>query len=185
MIFTETKLKGAFTIEANLVEDERGFFRRAWCKREFAEHGLNANAVQANVSYSKKKGTIRGFHFQIAPFSETKTVTCITGAIFDVIIDLRPQSPTFKQWIGVELKQESGKVLFIPEGFAHGFYTLRDDTTVHYTVTEFYTPSAELGIKYDDPAFDIQWPGMPVVISEKDNNHAPFKEESLFKQVLT
>ena len=170
MIFTETKLKGAFIIDVKKLEDERGFFGRAWCKKEFEEHGLNPNIVQANISYNKKRGTLRGMHYQVAPFSECKTIRCTTGAIYDVIIDIRPHSPTFKQWIAVELSAESSKMIYVPDGFAHGFITLEDHTTVNYMVTGFYTPGAEAGIKYDDPAFNIAWPMEPTIISEKDNS---------------
>jgi dTDP-4-dehydrorhamnose 3,5-epimerase len=181
MTFTETKLKGAFIIDVKRLEDERGFFGRAWCKREFEEHGLKANAAQANVSYNKVKGTIRGMHYQVAPFAETKTIRCTSGAIYDVIVDIRPESPTYKQWIGVELTEESFRMLYVPEGFAHGFITLKDHTSVHYVVTEFYTPGAEAGIRHDDPAFNIVWPIKPEVISAKDLVHPDFKEIVLTK----
>ena len=180
MIFTETKLKGAFIIDVKRLEDERGFFGRAWCKKEFQDHGLNSNAVQANVSYNKVKGTIRGMHYQVAPYMESKTIRCTSGAIYDVIIDIRPDSPTFKQWIGVELTEESFRMLYVPEGFAHGFITLEDHTSVHYMVTEYYTPGAEAGIKYNDSAFNIQWPITPTVVSDKDMKHPDFNEK-LFK----
>ncbi len=174
MIFTETKLSGAYIIDVKKIEDDRGFFGRAWCKKEFEEHGLNANAVQANVSFNKQKGTLRGMHFQLAPFSETKTVRCTAGAIYDVIIDLRPNSPTFKQWIGVELTEQNFKMLYVPEGFAHGFMTLADNSAVHYMVTEFYSPGAESGVRYNDPAFNIKWPMEATVVSEKDKLHPLF-----------
>jgi dTDP-4-dehydrorhamnose 3,5-epimerase len=168
MIFTETKLKGAFIIDVKRLEDERGFFGRAWCKREFEQHGLNSNAVQANVSYNKVKGTLRGMHFQVAPYAEAKIIRCTSGALYDVIIDIRPESPTYKQWIGVELTEESMRMLYVPEGFAHGFVTLKDHTSAHYLVTQYYTPGSESGIRYDDPEFDIAWPIKPTVVSEKD-----------------
>jgi len=176
MLFTETKLKGAYIIDVKRLEDERGFFGRSYCQREFEALGLNTNAVQANVSYNKKKGTLRGMHMQLAPHEETKLVRCTRGAIYDVIVDLRPDSPTFKQWIGVELTADSYRMLYVPEGFAHGFITLEDNTDVTYQVTQFYTPGAERGYRWDDPAFNIQWPIEPVVISEKDRAHAPFEE---------
>lgn len=175
MIFTETILKGAFIIEVKRLEDERGFFGRAWCKKEMDDHGLNANAVQANVSYNKVKGTLRGMHFQVAPYSETKMVRCTSGAIYDVIIDIRPESPTFKKWFGIELTEENFKMLYVPEGFAHGFITLKDHSSVHYMVTEYYTPGAEGGLRYNDPSFNIEWPMQPVIVSEKDKNHPLFK----------
>ncbi len=175
MIFKETKLKGAYIIELQKLTDERGFFGRSWCKKEFEAHGLNANVVQANVSYSKTKGTIRGMHYQVAPYSETKSIRCFSGSIYDVIIDIRPDSPTYKQWIGVELSAENGLMLFVPEGFAHGFITLEDHSSVNYLVTAYYTPGAEGGIRYNDPAFNIEWPIDPTVVSEKDRNHPPFQ----------
>jgi dTDP-4-dehydrorhamnose 3,5-epimerase len=181
MIFTETKLKGAFIIDVKRLEDERGFFGRAWCKREFAEHGLNGDAVQANVSYNKTKGTLRGMHFQQAPFAETKIVRCTSGALYDVIIDIRPESPTYKQWIAVELTEESMRMLYVPEGFAHGFITLKDHTSVHYVVTQYYAPGCEGGIRYNDPAFNIEWPIEPSVISEKDKVIPDFAEIVLVK----
>ena len=174
MIFTETKLKGAFIIDVSKVNDERGFFGRAWCKKEFGEVGLNTDAVQANVSYNKYRGTIRGMHYQVAPFTESKTVRCTSGSIFDVIIDIRPDSSTFKQWIGVELTADSFRMLYVPDGFAHGFITLEDHSSVHYMVTEYYTPGAEAGIRFDDSAFNIEWPIQPKVVSDKDKSHPPF-----------
>jgi len=176
MIFTETKLKGAFIIDVKRLEDERGFFGRAWCKREFEEHGLNSGAVQANVSYNKVKGTLRGMHYQAAPFAETKVVRCTSGALYDVIIDIRPESPTYKQWIGVELTEESMRMLYVPEGFAHGFITLKDHTAVHYVLTQYFEPGHAGAIRYNDPAFNIDWPGAPVVISEKDKVIPDFAE---------
>ena len=178
MIFTETKLKGAFIIDVKRLEDERGFFGRSYCENEFKEHGLNTNVVQANVSHNKIKGTVRGMHMQLAPFEESKLVRCTRGAIYDVIIDLRENSETYKQWIGVELTADSFRMLFVPEGFAHGFITLEDNTDVTYQVTQFYTPGSERGFRWDDPAFNIQWPIEPVLISEKDKSH-PFFENSL------
>lgn len=179
MIFTPTKLQGAFILEVKKIEDERGFFGRSWCKRELEEHGLNANVVQANVSYNKVKGTLRGMHFQKAPHQETKLVRCTRGAIYDVIIDLRPNSPTYKQWIGVELTEDNYRMLFVPEDFAHGFITLQDNTEVTYQVTQYYTPGAEGGIRWNDPAFNIQWPIEPTVVSGKDQVHPDFAEEFL------
>lgn len=177
MIFQETKLKGAFIIDINRVEDERGFFGRSWCKREFEKQGLNASPVQANVSYNRRKGTLRGMHFQSSPYAETKTIRCTAGAIYDVIVDLRPDSETYKQWIGVELTKESFRSLYIPEGFAHGFLTLSNHTSVHYMVSQYYTPEAESGVRFDDPAFKIAWPSKPTIISQKDLNHKAFVEE--------
>lgn len=168
MKFIETRLPRAYVIELEKREDERGFFCRTWCKREFAEHGLVDWIVQTNLSHNKRKGTLRGMHYQVEPRSEVKIVRCTRGAIFDVIIDLRPNSPTYMQWIGVELSSDNHKMLYVPESFAHGFQTLDDNTEVVYQVSEFYTPDAERGIRYDDPAFDIRWPLAVAVISDKD-----------------
>jgi dTDP-4-dehydrorhamnose 3,5-epimerase len=174
MIFTETKLKGAYQIDVKRIEDERGFFGRSFCENEFEQYGLNTNTVQTNVSYSAKKGTLRGMHMQVEPFGETKLVRCTQGSIYDVIVDMRPQSPTFKQWIGVELSGTNYRMLYVPEGFAHGFITLADETHVSYQVTQFYTPSAEQCYRWDDPAFNIQWPMEPSLISSKDEAHPLF-----------
>ncbi len=176
MIFKETKLKGAFIIEINQLTDDRGFFGRSWCANEFKQYGLKTNVVQANTSFSKKKGTLRGMHFQNDPYQETKLIRCTRGAIFDVIIDLRPDSPTYKQWYGVELTQDNYKMLYVPEDFAHGFITLKDDSEVTYLVTQFYTPGAEAGLRWDDKQFGIQWPLSPTVISDKDRNHPDFNK---------
>jgi dTDP-4-dehydrorhamnose 3,5-epimerase len=174
LIFTETAIKGAFVIEIKKIEDERGFFGRSWCQKELEEHGLIARVVQANVSYNKQKGTLRGMHFQLDPYAETKLVRCTRGAIYDIIIDLRPDSPTYKQWIGVELTADNYKMLFVPENFAHGFITLEDNTEVTYQVSQFYTPGSERGIRWDDPSFNIKWPIEPTVISQKDRSHPDF-----------
>lgn len=179
MTFTETKLKDAYIIDVKKLEDERGFFGRSYCQREFAAMGLNTNAVQANISYNKKKGTLRGLHMQLRPFGETKTIRCTRGALYDVIVDLRPESPTFKQWIGVELTADSYRMLYVPEGFGHSFITLEDATEATYQVTGFYTPKAERGFRWDDPAFNIQWPVQPLVISEKDRSWPLFTEQAL------
>ncbi len=178
MIFYETKLKGAFIIDVKKAEDERGFFGRTWCKKEFEEHGLNSEIVQTNMSYNEKTGTLRGMHYQIAPFAETKTVRCTAGSIYDVIVDLRPESDTFMQWIGVTLTDENSRMLYVPDGFAHGFITLEDHTSIHYMVTEYYTPAAEAGIRYDDPAFHIKWPLAPTIVSVKDKMHPAFNRNS-------
>jgi dTDP-4-dehydrorhamnose 3,5-epimerase len=174
LIFTETNLKGAFIIDVKKLEDERGFFGRTFCQKEFEEHGLNPHVVQANVSYNKIKGTLRGMHFQLHPYEETKLVRCVRGGIFDVIIDLRKDSPTYTKWIGVELREESYRMLFVPEGFGHGFITLEDNTEVIYQVSQFYTPGSESGIRWNDPAFNIEWPIEPVLISEKDRQHSDY-----------
>jgi len=174
MIFTETKLKGAFIIEIKKLEDERGFFGRAWCQKEFEEHGLNGNICQINTSYTKNKGTIRGLHYQVNPYQETKFLRCTRGRIFDIIIDLRPDSPTFMQWIGNELSSDNYKMVYVPENFAHGILTLEDNSEVYYPVTQFYTQGAERGIRWNDPAFNIKWPVEVEIVSEKDNSHPDF-----------
>ena len=170
MIFKETKLKGAYILEIEPIKDERGFFARSWCKREFEEKGLKAEIAQINVSHNPKKGTLRGLHYQVSPHEETKLIRCTKGALYDVIVDMRPESPTFKQWFGVELTAENHKMLYVPEGFAHGYLTLTDDVEASYQVSEFYTPGAEKGIRWDDPEFNIEWPVPIAVISEKDKN---------------
>lgn len=174
MIFRETSLKGAYVVELNKLEDDRGFFGRIWCENEFKAHNLNANLVQSNVSYSKKKGTMRGFHFQKHPYQETKLVRCTRGSAYDVIIDLRPESPTFKQWFGIELSAENRKMLYVPENFGHSFLTLEDNSEVYYLVTEFYNSEAECGLRWNDPTFDVKWPIEIKEISEKDSNHPNF-----------
>src|SRR5919199_3217742 len=148
MIFTETKLKGAFLIEPEPRADERGFFARTWCQREFEAHGLRTRWVQCNISFNKKKGTLRGMHYQLAPYAEAKLVRCTRGAIYDVIIDLRYDSPTFKQWQALNLTADNRQMLFIPEGFAHGFQTLDDDTEVFYQMSEFYAPDCAKGVRW-------------------------------------
>lgn len=174
MIFTETGLKGAFTIDLEELRDERGFFARSFCMREFEAHGLNPVTAQANLSYNHKAGTLRGMHYQVAPATETKLVRCTRGAIYDVIIDMRPDSPTYLQHIGVELTEHNRRALFVPAMFAHGYQTLTDDAEVIYQVSEFYTPGTERGLRYDDPAFGIAWPHPVTVISAKDAGWSPF-----------
>ncbi|MCC9135034.1 dTDP-4-dehydrorhamnose 3,5-epimerase [Pontibacter silvestris] len=174
MIFTETKLKGAYIIELKKIEDERGFFARAWCQNEMTEHGLADRVLQTNVSFNPKKGTLRGMHYQVKPHEESKLVRCTRGAIFDVIIDLRVSSDSYKQWLGVKLTADNYRMLYVPEGFAHGYLTLEDNTEVTYQVSEFYTPGAEQGIRWNDPAFRIEWPLEPQLVSEKDKAHADF-----------
>ncbi len=170
VIFNETELKGAYVIEIEKLKDHRGFFARAWCQKEFEEYNLVSRTKQANVSYNKSRGTLRGMHYQLTPYEETKLVRCTRGAIYDVIIDLRPDSSTYTQWFGVELTAENYKMLYVPENFGHGFQTLKDDTEVTYQVSQFYTPGSERGIRWDDPAFGIDWPLAVQVISDKDKN---------------
>jgi dTDP-4-dehydrorhamnose 3,5-epimerase len=174
LIFTETKLKNAYVIELEKLKDHRGFFARSWCQNEFKDHGLTNTIVQTNVSYNHKKGTLRGMHYQISPYEESKLVRCTRGAIYDVIIDLRPDSPTYKQWLGIELSSDNYQMLFVPEGFAHGFQTLNDNTEVTYQVSQFYTPGSERGIKWNDDAFMLKWPLDVTVISDKDESWPAF-----------
>jgi dTDP-4-dehydrorhamnose 3,5-epimerase len=168
MIFTETKLKGAYVIDLERRVDARGFFARAFCRKEFEANGLNPNIAQANVASNIKKGTLRGMHFQYPPAAETKLVRCTRGAILDIIVDLRPESATYLKHISVELSEENQRALYVPERFAHGYQALRDGTDTSYQVGEFYTPSAEGGLLHDDPRLDLHWPLPVTVISEKD-----------------
>lgn len=176
MIFTETKLKGAFIIEPERQEDERGFFARTWCEQEFEAHRLNPKLVQCNISFNRKKGTLRGMHYQAAPHEEAKLVRCTMGAIYDVIIDLRPDSPTFKQWVAAELTADNRSMVFVPEGFAHGFQTLEDNTEVFYQMSEFYYLSCSRGLMWDDPKFNIEWPTDRRIISVRDNSYGSWSE---------
>ena len=176
MIFTETELKGAFLIEPDRKEDARGFFARTWCVEEFKAHGLDPRVVQCNISFNKKKGTLRGMHWQVEPHPEAKLVRCTMGALWDVIIDLRPDSPTYKQHLGVELTPENRKMLFIPAGFAHGFQTLADNTEVFYQMSEFFVPNCARGLRWNDPAFGIAWPPGERIINDRDSNYLDFTE---------
>lgn len=171
MKFTETPLQGAYLITPELLEDERGFFARSFCRHEFADHGLNVDFVQCNISFNKMKGTLRGMHYQLSPHEEVKLVRCTAGAIYDVIIDLRAESPTFMKWFAVELTIEKYQHLYVPKGFGHGYQTMKDRTEVSYQVSSFYTPSSERGIRWNDPTFGIAWPLSVSLISEKDAAH--------------
>ncbi len=168
MQFSETKLAGAYIVDLERREDSRGFFARAFCQKEFAAHGLKPFIAQANVAYNYKKGTLRGMHFQFPPAAETKLVRCTRGAILDIIVDLRPESPTYLQDIAVELNEENGRALYVPERFAHGYQTLHDNTETSYQVGEFYAPDYESGLMHDDPRLSLEWPLPVTVISEKD-----------------
>ncbi|SRR5579884_1691307 len=183
MIFTETKLKGAYLIDLERLEDERGYFARSWCQREFLNHGLDPKVVQCNVSFNKKKGTLRGMHYQLPPFAEAKLVRCTRGALYDVIIDLRPNAPTFLQWMAVELTAENARMLYIPKGFAHGFQTVEDNTEVFYQMSEFYSPESARGVRWNDPLFKITWPDAERTISAKDQQYEDAKS-SLFDSLL-
>ena len=152
MIFTELKLKGAFLIEVQKINDDRGFFGRVWCQNEFKEHGLNPDIKQINTSLTLKKGTVRGMHYQVDPYQETKFIRCTRGSIYDIIIDLRPESPTFMQWVGNKLSQDNCRMVYVPENFAHGFISLEDNAEVYYPVTHAYKPGAERGIRWNDKA---------------------------------
>jgi dTDP-4-dehydrorhamnose 3,5-epimerase len=176
MIFIETKLEGAFIIEPERLEDERGLFARTFCRKEFETNGLNSNLVQCSISFNKEKGTLRGMHYQIEPHQEAKLVRCTMGAMYDVIIDLRSESPTFKQWVGVELTAENRKMFYIPAGFAHGFQTMEADTEVFYQMSEFYHPECARGLRWNDPTFGIEWPYEVTVISPSDQQYPDFSE---------
>jgi dTDP-4-dehydrorhamnose 3,5-epimerase len=177
MIFSQTILKGSYVIEPTVSEDERGWFARIYCKKDFQEIGHNKEWVQMNHSSTKKKGSIRGMHFQLHPFKEIKLVKCVTGSVYDVIIDLRTGSPTYLKWFGQELSAENRKMLYIPEGFAHGFQTLTDDCGLIYLHSEYYVPNVEGGIRYNDPKLNIEWPLIPSVISDRDSSH-PYVDEN-------
>jgi dTDP-4-dehydrorhamnose 3,5-epimerase len=174
VIFWETKLPGAFVIEPERRDDERGFFARTFCREEFVARGLNPNVAQCNVSFNKRKGTLRGMHYQVPPSAEAKLIRCTAGAIFDVIIDLRESSATFRQHVAVELSAGTGKMLYVPEGFAHGFQTLVDDTEVFYQMSHAYAPESARGVRWDDPAFGIEWPAAERILHERDRNYPDF-----------
>src|SRR5215472_3280276 len=176
MIFTETKLKGAFIIDLDRKLDERGFFARAFCQNEFREHGLKPVIAQANLASNARRGTLRGMHFQYPPAAESKLVRCTRGAILDVIVDLRPESPTYLEHVSVELNEDNQRALYVPERFAHSYLTLRDDTDTSYQVGEFYTPDAEGGLLYNDPRLGLKWPIPVTVVSDKDQKFRPLDE---------
>jgi len=168
MIFKETNLQGAFIIEPEMLSDERGAFARIFCQKEFEKHGLNPNISQCSISLNTKKFTLRGMHFQKSPHEEAKLVRCSQGLIYDVIVDLRPNSPTYMGWTSVEMSADNKKMVYIPEGFAHGFQTLEDNTEVIYQMSQFYFPGHSGGFRWNDPSFNIEWPSDPEVISPKD-----------------
>jgi dTDP-4-dehydrorhamnose 3,5-epimerase len=184
VIFTATKLKGAFVIEPERLEDERGFFARTWCQKEFQAHGLNERLAQCSISYNRREATLRGMHYQIAPHQEAKLVRCTRGSIYDVIIDLRRDSPTFTQYIAVVLTADNRKALYVPEGFAHGFQTLSEDSEVFYQISEFYAPDCSRGIRWDDPTFAINWPRAERIISERDRSYPDFVAENALVRKL-
>jgi dTDP-4-dehydrorhamnose 3,5-epimerase len=170
MIFKETTLPGAYVIEPERINDHRGFFARVWCKKELQQRGLNGDLSQSNIGFSHRKGTLRGLHFQRFPYAESKIVRCTRGAIFDVIVDLRPESSTYKCWFGVGLSDENRKMIYVPEGMAQGYLTLRDDTEINYHTSQFFNPEAATGVRFDDPVLAIQWPLAASVVSEQDRN---------------
>jgi dTDP-4-dehydrorhamnose 3,5-epimerase len=171
MIFDETKLAGVFEIHPERRSDDRGFFARTWCQKEFADHGLDARLVQCSTSYNVRKGTLRGMHYQQAPFAETKVVRCTQGAIYDVVLDLRPQSATFREWIAAVLTAENRDMIYIPRGCAHGFLTLAEATEVFYQMSEFYNAESARGVRWDDPAFQIEWPPAERIIIPRDREY--------------
>lgn len=175
MRFHETPIEGAWVLEPQRITDARGFFARLWCETELARQGLSTAIRQTNIGVSTRKGTLRGLHFQRAPHAEVKLIRCPRGAIFDVIVDLRPQSPTFMRWHGVELTQENCLALYVPVGFAQGYLTLRDDTEIYYHTSESYQPTSATGVRYDDPAFGIAWPAPVEVISDQDRSWPDFR----------
>ena len=168
--FVETSLAGVFLVESETIEDDRGFFTRSWCEREFHAAGLDARVAQANISFNCRAGTVRGMHFQGEPHAESKLVRCTRGAIFDVVVDLRPASPTYCQWYGASLAADKHNAMYVPVDCAHGLQTMVDDSEVHYLMSEFYDPEAASGVRYDDPAFGIDWPRPVTAIAEKDTN---------------
>jgi dTDP-4-dehydrorhamnose 3,5-epimerase len=170
MRFIETGIPGAKVIDPTPHQDDRGRFLRAWCTREFSENGLDFLPVQANMGFSTTKGTTRGMHLQVAPALEAKLVRCTRGAMFDVVLDLRPESPSYRKWYGVELSAENSRMLFVPENCAHGYQTLEDDTEMHYMTSAYYAPNAACGVRFDDPAFAVQWPLTVTVVSDQDRN---------------
>jgi dTDP-4-dehydrorhamnose 3,5-epimerase len=175
MKFTKTAIDGAYIIDVTRIGDDRGFFGRLWCQKEFEEMGLVANICQSNIGVSSKAGTLRGLHFQKPPYQEVKIVRCSRGAMFDVIVDLRPDSRTFKHWFGVELNQNNARMLYVPEGCATGYQTLVDDTEMYYHASQFYHPESATGVRYNDPAFNIEWPLEISVISDNDTSWPDFK----------
>jgi len=178
MIFTETALGGAYVLDTERREDSRGFFGRIWCKKEFEQRGLKHELAQSNVGFSFLKGTLRGLHFQKAPHAEVKILRCTRGAVFDVIVDLRPESPTFRRWFGVQLDEENRKMIYVPEGFAQGYLTLADKTEIYYLTSAFYDAGSASGIRYNDPQFGIVWPTEVTVISGQDQGWPDYQSRT-------
>ena len=184
MRFIQTTLTDAYIVEPERVEDDRGFFARTWCQQEFAEHGLDAELSQCNISFNHLQGTLRGMHLQLLPFAETKLVRCTQGAIYDVIVDLRPHSPTFKQWTAIELTAENLKALCVPKGFAHGFQTLTDNTSIFYQMSGCYQSGAARGFRWNDPTFNIDWPLPVKVIADRDRDYPDYSAEQFVPVVV-
>lgn len=182
MIFQPTKISGAFEITPELKRDDRGFFARAWCQKEFENHGLNSRLAQCNISFNAKKGTLRGIHFQTSPFPEAKLVRCTRGLIYDVVVDLRPESATFRQWVAIVLSPGKRNMAYVPENCGHGFLTLEDETEVFYHMSEFYHPEFSRGVRWNDPAFGISWPERVVVISDRDRDYPDFSKTDEFAE---
>lgn len=175
MLFTETKLKGAYIVNLEPHGDERGFFARSWCSEEFEKLGLNPRLSQCNISFNKTRGTLRGMHYQMEPYPEAKLVRCTMGAVYDVIIDLREESPNFQQWFAIELSAENHCALYVPERFAHGFQTLTDNSEVFYQMSESFHPECARGVRWDDPAFGIEWPYRGPIISPRDQEYGDYQ----------
>lgn len=179
MIFKQTPLEGAYVIEAEMLEDERGFFARTFCTNEFEAHGLNLRIVQCNLSYNRLKGTLRGMHYQVSPRAEAKLVCCTRGGIYDAIIDLRQDSSTYREWFGIKMTAGNHLMLYVPEGLAHGFQTLEDNTVVFYQMSEYYSPECARGVRWDDPKFAIEWPMVPNAISEEDAGYPDYHKDNV------
>jgi len=175
MIFRETSVLGAFVLDANRIGDSRGYFGRLWCEKELHEHGLVSHIKQSNVGFSPKAGTLRGLHYQLPPHEEVKIIRCTRGSVFDVVVDLRPSSKTFRDWFGIELSADNASMLYVPERCATGFLTLEDDSEIYYLTSDFYAPEAATGVRYDDPAFNIDWPGEIKILSENDESWLDFE----------
>jgi dTDP-4-dehydrorhamnose 3,5-epimerase len=175
MQFTETELHGAFIVDVEPSQDERGFFARSWCVEEFARQGLDPRLVQCNISFNRLRGTLRGMHYQAEPFAEAKLVRCTMGSVYDVIVDLRSQSPTFRKWTGIELTPKNRRAVYVPAGFAHGFQTLQDDSEIFYQMSEFFHPECARGARWNDPAFGIQWPVGAPKLSQRDAGFPDFE----------
>jgi dTDP-4-dehydrorhamnose 3,5-epimerase len=182
MIFTETELQGVYVIEPLRREDDRGFFARVWCQRELQERGLNSCVAQVNAGFTRRKGGLRGLHYQLPPRQEVKIARCTMGALFDVVLDLRPGSPTYRQWIGVELTATNHRMVYVPQGCAHGYQALVDDTEMYYQTSDFYAPELARGVRYDDPAFDIRWPLPVTSMSVADRSWPAYRGDPLLSE---